>query len=126
MLHRIVAASTLALSLVQFVPFVPALAADTIGQPAVAADTTGQPGRGGDGHCPIPGLATDPDCAREGTQTLSKSSRDEFPACRNWRAGQPRPAGCRRASVFGALLAGESDKRDQFPGGRPPQPGHLG
>ena len=24
------------------------------------------------------------------------SDRDQFPACRNWRAGQPRPAGCRR------------------------------
>ncbi len=26
--------------------------------PALASDTTGQPGRGGDGHCPIPELAT--------------------------------------------------------------------
>ena len=24
------------------------------------------------------------------------SDRDQFPACRNWGAGQPRPAGCRR------------------------------
>jgi hypothetical protein len=23
-----------------------------------------------------------------------KSSRDEFPSCRNWGAGQPKPAGC--------------------------------
>ena len=112
MLRIVSIASTLALSL-------------ALSMPAVAADTTGQPGRGGDGHCPIPGLANDPDCAREGVQTLSKSSRDEYPRCRNWRAGQPRPAGCRRASVF-TLLAGESDKRDQFPGGRPRQPGHLG
>ena len=99
-------ASTLALSL-------------ALSMPAVAADTTGQPGRGGDGHCPIPGLATDPDCVREGAQTLSKSSRDEFPSCRNWGAGQPRPAGCR-------AKASEEDKRNQFPGGRPRQPGHLG
>ena len=105
-------ASTLALSL-------------ALNMSAVAADPVGQPGRGGDGHCPIPELTTDPDCVRESNQTLSKSSRDEYPRCRNWRAGQPRPAGCRRASVFGALLAGESDKRDQFPT-TVPQPGHLG
>ena len=24
------------------------------------------------------------------------SDRDQFPACRNWRAGQPKPPGCRR------------------------------
>ena len=112
MLRIVSIASTLALSL-------------ALSMPAVAADTTGQPGRGGDGHCPIPGLATDPDCAREGAQTLSKSSRDEYPRCRNWRAGQPRPAGCRRASVFTLLAGRESDKRDQFPT-TVPQPGHLG
>ncbi len=27
---------------------------------------------------------------------ITESSRDEFPACRNWRAGQPKPPGCRR------------------------------
>ena len=32
------------------------------------ADNVGMPGRGGDGHCPIKGLVTDPDCAREGAQ----------------------------------------------------------
>ena len=78
----------------------------------------------GDGKCPID-TYSDPDCARAQPYQPSKSSREEFPRCRNWRAGQPRPAGCRRASVF-TLLAGESDKRDQFPGGRPRQPGHLG
>ena len=97
---------------------------------ALATDTTGQPGRGGDGHCPIPGLATDPDCVREGAeeyQEQAKSSRDEYPRCRNWRAGQPRPAGCRQSQAAPAtLLAGrESDKRDQFPT-TTPQPGHLG
>lgn len=75
------------------------LAATLATNPTYAADTTGQPGRGGDGHCPIPGLATDPDCAREGAEEYqtNKSSRDEFPACRNWRAGQPKPPGCRKA-----------------------------
>ena len=109
MLRIVSIASTLALSLV-------------LSMPAVAADTTGQPGRGGDGHCPIPGLATDPDCAREGAQTLSKSSRNEFPACRNWRAGQPRPAGCRKAES----KCNDAKCRNQFPGGRPRQPIHLG
>ena len=79
--------------------------------PALASDTTGQPGRGGDGRCPIPGLATDPDCAREGAQQLNKSSRDEFPRCRNGRRGVPMPAGCLVANA-------ESDKRNQFPGDR--------
>lgn len=75
-------------------------AAVTLAMP-VAADPVGQPGRGGDGHCPIPGLATDPDCARESVQTLSKSSRDEFPA----KCNKP-------------------ECRNQFPGGRsaPPAP----
>jgi hypothetical protein len=36
--------------------------------PTAALATTGMPGRGGDGHCPIKELATDPDCAREGAQ----------------------------------------------------------
>lgn len=31
--------------------------------------------------------------ATSGTTALA-SSRDEFPSCRNWKAGQPRPAGC--------------------------------
>lgn len=114
MLHRI--ASALILS-----------AAFTLSGPALAGDPVGQPGRGGDGHCPIPSLPTDPDCAREGAQTLSKSSRNEFPRCRNWESGSPRPAGCRKAQTAPAtLLAGrESDKRDQFPT-TTPQPGHLG
>lgn len=43
----------------------------------------------GDGHCPIPELATDPDCAREGAQRLNKSSRDEFPKCRAAGGGGP-------------------------------------
>ena len=97
------------------------LAATLAAAPALATDTTGQPGRGGDGHCPIPGLATDPDCVREGAeeyQEQAKSSRDEFPACRNWRVGQPKPPGCR-------AKASEEDKRNQFPR-TTPQPGHLG
>lgn len=113
MLHRIAyVASTLALSA-------------SLALPALAGDPVGQPGRGGDGHCPIPNLPTDPDCAREGAQELSKSIRDKFPRCRNGRAGQPLPPGCRRASAVGTPLAGRSD-RDQFPGGRPRQPIHLG
>lgn len=102
-------------------------AAFTLSGPALAGDPVGQPGRGGDGHCPIPSLPTDPDCAREGAQTLSKSSRDEFPRCRSWEAGSPRPAGCRKAqAALGTLLAGSKSDRDQFPGGRPRQPIHLG
>ena len=27
------------------------------------------------------------------------SDRDQFPACRNWRAGQPKPPGCRRLAL---------------------------
>lgn len=102
--------------------------------PALASDTTGQPGRGGDGHCPIKELATDPDCAREGVQWRGTgrigsddeqaSSRDEYPRCRNWRAGQPRPAGCRRSTAL--VATSEADKRNQFPTGRPRQPRHLG
>ena len=93
--------------------------------PALAADTIGQPGRGGDGHCPIPTLTSDPDCVREGAeeyQEQAKSSRDEFPACRNWRVGQPKPPGCRKA----AEKCNESECRERFPGnrqgtgGRPP------
>lgn len=112
----------------QFTLFASTLALSaSLALPALAGDPVGQPGRGGDGHCPIPSLPTDPDCAREGAQTLSKSSRDEYPRCRNWRAGQPRSAGCRKAQTApGTLLAGrESDKRDQFPT-TTPQPGHLG
>jgi hypothetical protein len=78
----------------------------------------------GDGYCPSERYSSDPDCAREGAQQLNKSSRDEYPRCRNWRAGQPRPAGCRRST---ALVANaESDRRNQFPDGRPRQPIHLG
>jgi hypothetical protein len=86
--------------------------------PALASDTTGQPGRGGDGHCPIPELATDPDCAREGSQQLSKSSRNEIPRCMNGT--------CTNRRSTAVVASAESDKRNQFPGGRPPQPGHLG
>jgi hypothetical protein len=86
--------------------------------PALASDTTGQPGRGGDGHCPIPELATDPDCAREGSQQLSESSRNEFPRCMNGT--------CTNRRSTAVVASAESDKRNQFPGGRPPQPGHLG
>lgn len=95
MLHRI--ASALILS-----------AAFTLAGSALA-------GQQGDGHCPV-NVGSDPDCAREGSQTL-KSSRDEFPACRNGRAGQPLPPGCR-------AKASEEDKRNQFPGDRsaPPAP----
>lgn len=101
------------------------LAVTLAATPAYAADTTGQPGRGGDGHCPIPGLATDPDCVREGAQTLTKSSRDEFPACRNGRAGQPMPPGCRK-TVKTEGKCNDSKCRSEFPGnrqgtgGRPP------
>lgn len=103
--------------------------------PGIAvADTTGQPGRGGDGHCPIKELATDPDCAREGAQwrgsgrigdtdDQAKSSRDEFPRCRNWETSEPRPAGCRRRASL--MASAESDKRNQWPD-RTPQPRHLG
>jgi hypothetical protein len=86
--------------------------------PALASDATGQPGRGGDGHCPIPELATDPDCAREGSQQLSGSSRNEFPRCMNGT--------CTNRRSTAVVASAESDKRNQFPGGRPPQPGHLG
>jgi hypothetical protein len=78
--------------------------------PALASDTTGQPGRGGDGHCPIPELATDPDCAREGAQRLNKSSRDEFPRCMNGT--------CTNRRSTAVVASAESDKRNQFPGGR--------
>jgi hypothetical protein len=88
--------------------------------PALAFDTVASRG---DGYCPSERYSSDPDCAREGEQQLSKSSRDEYPRCRNWRAGQPRPAGCRRSA---AVASAESDKRDQFPDGRPRQPIHLG
>ena len=100
------------------------LAATLAAAPALATDTTGQPGRGGDGHCPIPGLATDPDCAREGAQTLRKSSRNEFPRCRNGRAGQPLPPGCRKAVKVAAEKCNASECRNQFPGDRsaPPAP----
>jgi len=27
---------------------------------------------------------------------ITESSRNEFPSCRNWGAGQPKPAGCSR------------------------------
>ena len=91
--------------------FLPAMA-------ALASDTTGQPGRGGDGHCPIPGLATDPDCAREGAQQLNKSKRDQFPRCMNGTCTD------RRSTAL--VASAESDKRNQFPTGRPRQPGHLG
>lgn len=106
-------ASTLALS-----------AAFTLSGPALAGDPVGQPGRGGDGHCPIPSLPTDPDCAREGAQTLSKSSRDEFPRCRSWEAGSPRPAGCRKAVKVASEKCDKSECRNQFPGDRsaPPAP----
>jgi hypothetical protein len=77
----------------------------------------------GDGYCPSERYSSDPDCARESEQQLSKSRRDQAPRCRNWRAGQPRPAGCRRSAAV--LASAESDKRDQWPG-RTPQPGHLG
>jgi hypothetical protein len=77
----------------------------------------------GDGYCPSERYSSDPDCAREGEQQLSKSRRDQAPRCRNWRAGQPRPAGCRRSA---AVASAESDKRNQFPDDRPRQPGHLG
>ena len=117
MLHRI--ASALILS-----------AAFTLSGPALAGDPVGQPGRGGDGHCPIPELVTDPDCVREGAeeyQEQTKSSRNEYPRCRSWEAGSPRPAGCRKAqAALGTLLAGSKSDRDQFPGGRPRQPIHLG
>jgi hypothetical protein len=86
--------------------------------PALASDTTGQPGRGGDGHCPIPELATDPDCAREGAQQLNKSKHDQFPRCMNGT--------CTNRRSTAVVASAESDKRNQFPGGRPPQPGHLG
>ena len=95
--------------------------------PALAADTTGQPGRGGDGHCPIPELATDPDCAREGAQWRGTgrigdadeqaSSRDRFPECMN---------GVCRNRQASLVATSEADKRNQFPGGRPRQPEHLG
>ncbi len=104
--------------------------------PTAAMATTGMPGRGGDGLCPIKGLATDPDCAREGvqwrgsgrvddtdSQARSGPSRDDYPRCRNWEAGEPRPAGCRRRANL--IAASESDKRNQWPD-RVPQPGHLG
>jgi hypothetical protein len=99
--------------------------------PTAAMATTGMPGRGGDGHCPIKGLATDPDCAREGAQwrgtgrvddeqakSSAKSRRDQFPRCMNGTCTNRRSA---------AVLANaESDKRNQFPSDRPRQPGHLG
>lgn len=98
-------------------------AAFTLSLPALAG--AAQSPMQGDGRCPID-VASDPDCARAQPYEPSKSSRDQYPRCRNWRAGQPRPAGCRRASVPGTLLAGrESDKRNQFPT-TVPQPGHLG
>jgi hypothetical protein len=88
--------------------------------PGLASDTTGQPGRGGDGHCPIPELATDPDCAREGVQWRGTgreqaSSRERFPECMN--------GVCRRRADL--VATSEADKRNQWPE-RVPQPGHLG
>ena len=75
----------------------------------------------GDGKCPID-TYSDPDCARAQPYQPSKSSREEFPRCRNWRAGQPRPAGCRKAES----KCNKAECRNQFPGGRPRQPIHLG
>jgi hypothetical protein len=103
--------------------------------PTAALATTGMPGRGGDGHCPIKGLATDPDCAREGAQwrgtgrgtgrvdddgsgEQAKSRRDQFPRCMNGT--------CTNRRSTAVVASAESDKRNQFPDDRPRQPGHLG
>jgi hypothetical protein len=72
----------------------------------------------GDGHCPTERYSSDPDCAREGAQQLNKSSRHEFPRCMNGT--------CTNRRSTAVVASAESDKRNQFPGGRPPQPGHLG
>jgi hypothetical protein len=86
----------------------------------------------GDGYCPDEKYSSDPDCVPrgwrgsgrvDGSEEQAKSSRDKYPRCRNWRAGQPRPAGCRRSA---AVASAESDKRNQFPDDRPRQPRHLG
>jgi hypothetical protein len=91
--------------------------------PTAAMATTGMPGRGGDGHCPIKELATDPDCAREGAQwrgtgrvddDQAKSKRDEFPQCRASGGGQQTVYTCK------------GNPRNEFPGDRPRQPRHLG
>jgi hypothetical protein len=62
----------------------------------------------GDGHCPTERYSSDPDCAREGSQQLSKSSRDEFPDCMNGTCTNRRST---------AVVAGRH-QGDQFPGNR--------
>ena len=64
----------------------------------------------GDGHCPTERYSSDPDCAREGSQQLSKSSRDEFPRCMNGT--------CTNRRSTALVASAESDKRNQFPGNR--------
>ena len=91
----------------------------TLSGPALA-------GQQGDGHCPV-NVGSDPDCAAEGAeeyQEQTKSSRDEFPRCRNGRAGQPLPPGCRKAVEVDSEKCDKSECRNQFPGDRsaPPAP----
>jgi hypothetical protein len=62
----------------------------------------------GDGHCPTERYSSDPDCAREGSQQLSKSSRNEFPRCMNGTCTNRRST---------AVVAGRH-QGDQFPGNR--------
>lgn len=107
------------------------LAATLAATPAYAADPTGQPGRGGDGHCPIPTLTTDPDCAKEGAQPYQKGDRDRAPR----RMGSGMPPGpdgngpnippARRGGFTAEGKCNKSECRDRFPT-TTPQPSHLG
>ena len=94
------------------------LAAALLSQPAGASLASSTVALRGDGYCPSERYSSDPDCAREGAQQLNKSSRHEFPRCMNGT--------CTNRRSTAVVASAESDKRNQFPGGRPPQPGHLG
>ena len=95
-----------------FLPAMPALASDTVALR-------------GDGHCPPEQYSSDPDCVPKGWRGTGRigdadeqaSSRDEYPRCMN---------GVCRNRQASLVATSEADKRNQFPGGRPRQPEHLG
>jgi hypothetical protein len=78
----------------------------------------------GDGYCPPEQYSSDPDCVPRGWRGTGRigdadeaSSRDRFPECMN---------GVCRNRQASLVATSEADKRNQFPGGRPRQPEHLG
>jgi hypothetical protein len=93
-----------------FLPAMPALASDTVALR-------------GDGYCPPEQYSSDPDCVPRGWRGTGRisdadeaSSRERFPECMD--------GVCRRRADL--VATSEADKRNQFPGGRPRQPEHLG